>query len=101
MEILEFEFDDEAFHILLQTEYGLFEVVADANQEGRTLHLIDLHVEGPGPNTIGTGPFARLARDFAQICLEYADADELVVYGFRRSTGANPGRVPRPLVFRR
>src|SRR5580658_5601103 len=53
-------------------------------------------IQGEGPNTLGWTTLRMLA----QSVMELLDVDELRIEGAPRTSGANPGRRPTPLVFR-
>src|SRR5688500_18121847 len=61
----------------------------------RSLRL--LHVHAPGANAIGPGNL----RSLAEVVMERLDFDALEIEGALRTTGASPGRRPRPLRFTR
>ena len=66
--------------------------------DGRRLVLkgVHIHSEG-GPRSIG---IANL-RVLADFILAKVNCDETIVEGASRTTGANPGHLPRPLRFTR
>lgn len=67
-------------------------VVADIGLEGAGIVLYNLHFDGPGAGGLG---LAGLRRVIDQV-MELYDVELLEIYGFHRTTGANPGRIPRP-----
>ncbi len=71
------------------------QVLADVELIGRTAVLRRLHIQGSGRNTLGLGTLRKLA-EWAKVQL---DVDQLRIEGATRTSGAAPGRVPRPLVF--
>ncbi len=73
------------------------ELIAIAEIDSRTAMLSGCHIQGPGPNTMGLSAL----RHVAQWTMELLDVDELRIEGAARTSGANPGRRPTPLVFRR
>jgi hypothetical protein len=74
----------------------VIEILADVRVDGRVAILSGVHFQGAGPNTIGGGQLKALAK-WAK---EALDVDELRVEGATRTTGANPGHAPSPLLFR-
>lgn len=74
---------------------GRIEVIAEMAKEGNTLILRDAHVEGAGAGSMGTGEL----RAFARALGKQQEAETVVIHGGRRTTGANPGRVPEPIEF--
>ncbi len=73
------------------------EILADLAIEGRVVTLSGFHAVGSGTNRIGAATLLALAR----WTVEVMDLDELRIEGATRTSGANPGHDPRPLVFRR
>jgi len=100
MEFDRWEVDGDVFSAEISTDFGVFEVVAEFEIDGRTLYIRKAHVDGPGPGTVGTRDLRSLIRGFAERCKGLADVDTVVLEGAERTTGARPGRRPRPLVFR-
>ena len=84
--------------IRVGTPVGLVHIMADVEFEndGRFLILkgVHIHSEG-GPRSIG---IANL-RVLADFILAKVNCDEAIVEGASRSTGANPGHLPRPVRF--
>jgi hypothetical protein len=80
-------------------ELGAFfvEVVAFVAIEGRSVLLTRCDVDGSGAGTVGIGQLRAIVR----LVMEALDVDEVRIDGTARTTGARPGRVPTPLVFRR
>jgi hypothetical protein len=73
------------------------EILFCADIEGRVADLWGVHVQGPGPNRLGLSTLRGLAR----WVMEALDVDELRIEGAARASGAGPGRVPAPIIFRR
>jgi hypothetical protein len=86
------EQDGEVVEFEARTGNIIITFIAAVRLEGDTVVLADLHVDGPGANTAGTGVLLRVARHLK----EHFDVRELRVEGARRTTGAGPGRVPGP-----
>ncbi len=61
------------------------------------LLLYDFHVDGPGRGTVGVAALRHAVDEL----METFGVGVVEIRGFRRTTGAGPGRVPKPLVFRR
>lgn len=94
--------DDPVVMLLVDTPAGRLSFVAEPVMEkastGReTLVLRGTHVQGLSRNEVGTANL----RVMAQAVMEGMDCDELVVEGAVRTTGAGPGRQPRPMRFPR
>lgn len=95
--ILRSERDPQAETLIMVFSNGLntLEMVTDFGIEGRVVTLSGVHLTGNGPNTIGPGALRSLA---IWVKGEFG-LDELRIHGAARTTGAHPGRRPRPLVF--
>jgi len=61
------------------------------------LILHRFHVHGGDVNLLGAGSLRKLIL----ACMKEEDLDEVEIRGAHRTTGAAPGRTPRPLRFRR
>ena len=77
------------------TPAGTITLIAEAEMHGRTLWLTKAHVQGLSPGALGRAGLNALAAKFLEEC----DAEALVVEGGARTTGANPGRAPRPFRY--
>jgi hypothetical protein len=97
--LLDDETSDSVVTVEITVPGGRLLAMAEPLAMGRTLVLRALHMhgEGIGPNQVGTANLKILAG----VIMERMDFDELVVEGADRTTGANPGRRPRPLRFAR
>jgi hypothetical protein len=73
------------------------EFMAEPREEGRTLIIEKLHVgrNAGGPNSVG----ALMLRRIAQVIMKEMGYDELVIEGETRTSGAKPGRRPKPFRF--
>ena len=97
-EVLDDGTDDPIVTVRIGTPDGVLLIMAEVAQEGRTLRLLDLHIQSDaGANAIGLSAL----RLIANVAMERMDYDEIVVEGAVRTTGANPGHRPRPLRFAR
>lgn len=75
----------------------LFMAEASQSENGKTLFLQRAHIQSDdvGPNNVGAGNM----RALAVVAMELMGYDEIVIEGAVRTTGANPGRTPKPLRF--
>jgi hypothetical protein len=73
------------------------DVVADIRLDGDRIVLYNFHIDGPGAGVLG---IVSLRRIVDQV-MEVYDVASLEIHGFRRTTGASPGRIPGPLCFAR
>jgi hypothetical protein len=83
----------------IETAVGTIMVMAEVALEGRCLTLRGVHVQGEdvGVNELRVVGLRRLIQEV----MEDLDVDEIVIEGSVRTTGAGPGRTPRPLRFAR
>jgi hypothetical protein len=75
----------------------MLSVLADIRLDAAGVTLYNLHVDGPGAGSLGVAG----VRQIVDQVMELYDVDVLEIYGFRRTTGGNPGHTPRPLRFAR
>jgi CBS domain-containing protein len=90
---------DPVTTIEVTTPHGALLIMGEPRESGRILIAAGVHISSRGvkPNDIG---IANL-RLIAQAIMEELDYDEIHVEGEVRTTGAKPGRRPRPLRFAR
>jgi len=82
------------------TPAGVVLVMAEVDEDEarRTLILTGAHIQSEaGPHAFGIAHLRLMAR----VAMERLDYDEIIISGAVRTTGANPGRRPRPLRFTR
>lgn len=91
------EQDGDTVAVNVSTPNGGIDVICRVRLLDDGLLLYDLHVDGPGVGTLGVGGLRRVVDEV----METYGVERVKICGFRRTTGAGPGRVPRPLVFRR
>jgi filamentous hemagglutinin len=87
--------DGDVVHLVADSAEGEIEVITTIAREGNALILRGAHIEGPGIGSVGMRVLRELARELAR---QYG-VDKIVVFGGRRTTGANPGHIPRPIVI--
>ena len=75
---------------------GEVEVIAEMTRTGDEIVFDRLSIDGAGPGSIGLKQLRELARRFARS----QAASSVRVRGTTRTTGANPGKVPREVVIR-
>lgn len=91
------EYEDEGDVVLVRLTDGIHEIAFAATVE-LTMHravLSGCDIQGAGPNTVGVAVLRRLAAWLK----ERLDVKELRIEGSIRTSGAAPGRQPRPLTF--
>ena len=78
---------------------GQFLIMGEMLRFDRELRLGAVHIQSEtvGPNVLG---WARL-RQIARAVAEKVGVDVILIEGAARTTGAAPGRIPRPLRFTR
>lgn len=90
------ESDGEVVELAADTSAGPITVIANMFREGDELLLDKLHMDGPGPGSLGYRELKALVVDLAG----QLGASVVYVQGARRTTGANPGHVPELMKFR-
>src|SRR5579872_2298859 len=96
--ILDIEIDaGDVVSVRLSRGFVEIEAIFYAGSSDRVATLSRLDIQGAGKNTTGWS----VLRQMAQEVMEFLDVDELRIEGTTRASGANPGRRPTPLVFRR
>lgn len=91
--------DDPIVTATIATPVGHLRMMAEVQFDEATLRLTGLHLHGEdvGPREFGSGNLRRLA----DAVMEVLECDEIVREGAVRQSGANPGRAPRTLRFKR
>ena len=84
-----------ALHVRATTRRGTIEVITNVWLEAQTAYLDELHVDGPGAGSMGIQDQLALARELGR----QLQVRRLVIQGGVRTTGAKPGRVPRPVTI--
>lgn len=97
-DIIAEETDHPVATVNFETPAGQIQIMAELKEEGRTLHLLGLHIQGAASNAVGIANL-RILADAVMEKMDYYDAIE--VAGAVRTTGAGPGRRPRRLRFTR
>jgi hypothetical protein len=97
--LLDDQTSDPVVTVEITVPGGRLLAMAEPLAIGRTLVLRGLHLHGEGidANQVDIAN----PKVVAHVILERMNLDELVVEGADRTTGANPGRRPRPLRFAR
>jgi hypothetical protein len=101
-EDISFDFVDEltsdpVVTVLVSTPGGTLTFMAEPSTQGTTLVLRAVHAQDAHPNAVG----AANLRIVARALMERLDIDGLFIEGAVRTSGANPGRRPRPIRFTR
>ncbi len=89
------EWDAGVVHLLGRGPWGEIEVIAEMSREGDTLILRGAHVEEPGAGSLGISELRQLGRLLGR----QQGVRRVFVFGGTRTTGANPGHSPRPVVI--
>jgi hypothetical protein len=99
IELEDQESEGRIFTANFVTPIGTLKVMAEADGTPRYPILRGVHIQGEdvGPHDFG----AIQLRWLVHAAMEMMDLDGLVLEGDVRTTGANPGRRPRPLRFTR
>jgi hypothetical protein len=91
------ETDHPVATVSFETPAGQIQIMAELEEQGRTLRLIGLHIQGAAANAIGIANLRMLAGTV----MEEMDYDVIEVEGAIRTTGVGPGRRPGRLRFTR
>jgi hypothetical protein len=99
IEIIRDQSDENIVVARIATGVGTILVMAEVDLRDGVLTLSGVHVQGDDvkANEIGVAGLRRIVREV----MEELGVDEIVIVGSVRTTGANPGRAPRPLGFAR
>jgi hypothetical protein len=99
IEIIREQSDENIVVARVAATAGTILVMAEVELSGRSLILSGVHIQGDDvkANEIGVAGL----RHMIQEAMEELGVDEIVIVGAIRTTGANPGRAPRPLRFAR
>jgi len=85
------ERDGNVIHAVFNVAKGKAEVIAEALKVGNTLVLKGAHISGQGT--------LREALEAAKAFGREQGVTRVVIEGGIRSTGANPGHIPRPIIL--
>ena len=99
IEIIREQSDENIVVPRVATTAGTILVMAEVELLGGTLVLSGVHVQGEDvkANEVGVAGLRCIIRE----AMEELGVDEVVLVGAVRTTGATPGRAPRPLRFTR
>jgi hypothetical protein len=99
IEIIREQSDENIVVARVATTVGTILVMAEVELADRSLILSGVHVQGDDvkANEIGISGLRRIIQE----AMEELGVDEIVIVGAVRTTGASPGRAPRPLRFTR
>jgi hypothetical protein len=87
--------DGDTILVSCSDDVQTVEIIANLALADRTAVLRKLHIQGAGPNTLGPAAL----RELIKWVKNKRDVDELRIEGATRTSGAGPGRIPRPIVF--
>ena len=89
------EQDDDVYEILMTGAESEITAITEMIKQGDSLVLRNLHVHGPGAWSSSVRELREAARQLGR----KFGASTVIIYGARRTTGANPGRIPRPIII--
>ena len=89
------ETDGDVVELAATTLNGEIQIITVLERVGRDIILRGMHVDGPGAGSLGLQTLRNLAREFGK----QHSAERVIIHGGTRTTGANPGRVPLPIVI--
>jgi len=87
------EEDEDAIELLAKGKKGNITIYANLFKNDNCLILKNVHLDGVGPGYSSLTELRQIAREFGQM----NHVDEVIIYGFRRTTGANTGKQPIPI----
>ncbi len=85
----------ESVDVVFTDGVDVIEIMADVEIHGNVVALSDCHVAGAAANRVGS----RKLLDLVRWVKRELGIDELRIARAIRTSGASPGRRPRPLVF--
>jgi hypothetical protein len=94
-EIRIIEQDGDVLWIEAVGMFGRIDLITNLRWDADSLVLHKLHIAGMGAGTAGLRELKNLARQFGRD----QRARRIVIEGAKRTTGANPGHIPRPIVI--
>ena len=99
IEIIREQSDENIVVARLASTVGTILIMAEVELTGRSLILSGVHIQGDDvkANEVGVAGLRRMIEE----AMEELGVDEIVIIGAVRTTGAHPGRAPRPLRFTR
>lgn len=90
--------DHRVTTLIVRWSSGELRIMGEVTCTERTIKATGVHVDATDPSP---GLNMALVRKIARQVMEGMDFDELIIEGAPRTTGASPGRRPRPLRFSR
>ena len=87
------ERDGDVVRIIGNGPIGSIEIIASMTRRGDELVLRELHADGSGPGSLEISEVRAFARELGR----QEGVRVVAVYGGTRTTGARPGKVPRPV----
>ena len=96
-EIIDDLTDDPVVAVWVRCPAGVLAFMGEPEMLGNVMVVRQTHVQDSLRNVVGPATLRLLAR----VVMERMQLDELIIEGAVRTTGANPGRHPRPIRFRR
>lgn len=85
--------DGNVVEIAAKGASGTITIITKLEKVGNSLKLSGTHIDGLGKGTSGLKELRTLARQLGQ---KYR-VKEVIIEGGKRTTGANPGKIPKPI----
>lgn len=89
------ETDGDVVELVAATSQGDLTAITGISMDGDSLVLSGLRVSGPGAGSLGIRELRTLMAELGRMY----GARRVTILGGRRTTGANPGHVPRPITI--
>jgi len=88
--------DGNVVELLAKSKGGDITVITEMTKDGNKLILEGTHIGGAGKGSSSVGELRELARDLGR----QHDVGSVVVKGGTRTTGANPGKIPKDITIK-
>jgi len=86
--------DGAVCELQFDTDGGPVTVLGEFHRDGRRLVVRGLHVGGLWAQALGR---RRILGYLCRYLREHPDVETIRIHGAKRTTGANPGRIPAPV----
>lgn len=88
--------DGNIVELLAKGKNGDITAITAMTREGNALVLRGMHIDGAGKGSSSLSELRELARDLGR----QHGVDSVIIRGGRRTTGANPGKIPGDITIK-